>query len=275
MTDSQSIQQKIKGWLEKNGYPLEMRVSRKLTEQEFGVTQSHYYEDYESGKPREIDVVARLYDYIEPNNYVAIAELETFLTIECKSTSNPWVVFCETKPNVWNIEQALSNKAGEKLLARSRKELEKTTFYSWSRVAGHGVAQALGGNEDMPYSAVMSATKAAEAQSRMALKEEAKWKNNNEHCEICLSVNVIPAIVITAPLFECRLGEDGNTELNQVEHSSIVLRYPRRKKGYKTGVVIHIVTESALNELVANVLQFHGASQFALESMIPSEHEIA
>ncbi|MFN3581963.1 MAG: hypothetical protein ACK4VV_15990, partial [Pseudomonas sp.] len=186
MNDSQSMEQKIKGWLEKNGYPLEMRVSRNLAIRGFGVTQSQYYEDHDSGKLREIDVVARLYDFVEPKSYVAIAELETFSVIECKSTSNPWVVFCETKPGIWSIEQALSNNAGEKLLARSRKEIEKTALYGWSRTAGHGVAQAFGGKEDMPYTAVMSATKAAEAKSRVALEAEAKWQEGNENSEICL-----------------------------------------------------------------------------------------
>ena len=270
MNDSQSIEQKIKRWLDKNGYPLEMRVARKLAELDFGVTQSHYYEDFESGKPREIDVVSRLYDFQEPKNYVAIAELETFSTIECKSAKNPWVVFCETEPNIWDIEQALSNKAGKKLLMRSQKQLQKTVFYRWSCKAGHGVAQALGGNEDLAYTAVMSAIKAAEAKVRVSLEEESEWEKNNKYTDISLSIIVIPAVVISAPLFECRLVSQGDVEIREVQHSSLVFRYPRKTSGYKAGIVVHIISESALNEFLEGLSEFHNAAKSELESMIPS-----
>jgi len=265
------MESEILKWLNGNGYPLEMRISRDLAAKEFNVTQSHFYEDFETNVAREIDVIGRLYSFKEPSNYISIAELETFITIECKSSTKPWIVFCETKSNIWNIEQALCNKAGGKLLSRARDQLSKTALCKRSQSAGHGVAQAFGNGSDAPFAAVMSSFKAAEAKAIETTNREVDDKENNRHSEICLSAIAISVVVISAPLFECKLDDNGNVKLDKVNHSALVFRYPRGKEGYVGGAIVHIVTESGWGEFMDSVIEFHDVASKKLNMMIPAE----
>lgn len=272
---TKSMEEKILGWLKENGYPLEMRIARQLSINEFGVTQSHFYTDFESDTHREIDVIGRLYDYVQPANYFAISELETFCTIECKSSSKPWVVFCETRPSSWNLEQAAANENGRKLLIRARKALGKTKLVKRSLAAGHGIAQAFGGGTDVPYSAVMSSMKAAEAKARESKKQENEIVDDSSTLNYCLSVTAIAAVAISAPLFECRLGDNGEPELQQVQHSALAFRYPRQQKGLKTTSIIHVVTEEGLEEFMNDIRGFHNAAKTELHTLIPPDPDAA
>src|SRR3990172_8371792 len=59
MTDGgPSIADKVKDWFEKQGYPLEFEVARKLRARTLRAVQGQYYEDLETRKPRELDVLA-------------------------------------------------------------------------------------------------------------------------------------------------------------------------------------------------------------------------
>ncbi|WP_312356464.1 hypothetical protein [Empedobacter sp.] len=49
---------KIKEWINKNGYPLEMYTSRIFKNNGFNVAQSLYYKDISTEKYREIDILA-------------------------------------------------------------------------------------------------------------------------------------------------------------------------------------------------------------------------
>lgn len=54
-----SLHDKLLAWLEKQGYPLEMRVAAQLRAQtQFHIRQGWYYTDPESMQSREIDIVA-------------------------------------------------------------------------------------------------------------------------------------------------------------------------------------------------------------------------
>lgn len=78
----------MKSWLDKTGYPLELRVAREVeNHQPRSVLQSHYYRDRIAGKAREIDVVASW----ARHNPAYWAWL--YLVIECKSKPAPWVIF--------------------------------------------------------------------------------------------------------------------------------------------------------------------------------------
>jgi hypothetical protein len=90
---SEDLKNKIRNWLDGQGYPLEMRVARAFQEVGFSVTSSEYYIDPDEKKPREIDVIASLQDVIDGVIF------ELVYTIECKSSkANPWICFCSATP---------------------------------------------------------------------------------------------------------------------------------------------------------------------------------
>ena len=88
-----SITEEVHTWLEGEGFPLEMRVAAAFRKAGFEVRQSDVYMDHESGKTREIDVIATDSDYL--------GVVVTHFVIECKSSKKPWILL--------SSDDALSN----------------------------------------------------------------------------------------------------------------------------------------------------------------------
>jgi hypothetical protein len=57
-SSSGSVEQRVSEWLTEQGYPLELRVAQAFTGAGAEVKQAEYFKDSETGKFREIDVVA-------------------------------------------------------------------------------------------------------------------------------------------------------------------------------------------------------------------------
>lgn len=85
---SDDVRRKVQNWLQKTGYPLEMRVAQAARRANpLWVDQSRNYLDAQSGKVRETDVVVGWGDRRgQSGGYV-------YLVIECKARPAPWVVF--------------------------------------------------------------------------------------------------------------------------------------------------------------------------------------
>jgi hypothetical protein len=80
------LKNKIAAAVQKTGYPLEQRVSYLLQERDWTPFHSVVYTEPESGKERELDILA----------YKLINERRVELRISCKrSISKPWVLFTE------------------------------------------------------------------------------------------------------------------------------------------------------------------------------------
>lgn len=81
------MENKIKEWLLKGGFPFEMEVSNMFIDAGFMVAQSIYYKDSDEGKYRETDIVAYVY-----RNINGVFVNLTFV-VECKSSiDRPWVI---------------------------------------------------------------------------------------------------------------------------------------------------------------------------------------
>ncbi|NOH01035.1 MAG: hypothetical protein HND47_03175 [Chloroflexi bacterium] len=84
-----NLEKQILEWLKTQGYPLELEVALAFQKEGFSVFSSDWYEDYETGELREIDVTALKWsDTSKPRH------LQVCYRIECKtSREKPWVVF--------------------------------------------------------------------------------------------------------------------------------------------------------------------------------------
>ena len=83
------IKAKVKEWLSKQGYPLEMKVAEIFQEVDFYVNLSSYYKDPSESTYREIDVVAM-------NSVCDIDNIsfDVRFIVECKySQDKPWILF--------------------------------------------------------------------------------------------------------------------------------------------------------------------------------------
>ncbi len=80
---------KVLEWLDKTGYPLELRTGRACEEAGWSVSYSSWYTDSQTAKPRELDVSALTWVHTPAGESVGFGFL-----IECKSgIDKPWVGF--------------------------------------------------------------------------------------------------------------------------------------------------------------------------------------
>lgn len=221
------IEDKIKEWLDSQGYPLEMRVAERFQQAGFSVLQSRYFNDPEENKQREIDVTAAV---------LKIGKRclsSVIFMIECKkSADKPWLIFMPPEPTEQHILRsahgtfAVSNKV--------REDLPETIRMQWGSVPslhpgtryGHGITQAFTKGVDVPYKAVMGALKAA-------LWRSSTYESIEEY------VFAIPLVVIDGKLYECSLDSAGRSELTEVESGTLVLRI---KIGQLESPKVRIVT---------------------------------
>jgi hypothetical protein len=249
MTSNQNnLESTVTQWLEEQGYPLEMQVAEAFHEAKLSVTQSEYFTDPESGKPREIDVVAR-----SDGEWVNYFILDIVFAVECKKASKkPWVVF-GTEPREHEpkfLYQSWVSSSTGKMLKRRMADsasVHSLALLQTPRNRGYGITEALTTGKDVPYEAVMSATKYAHAfvmktnqkeQPALELKQEVVY------CSL-----VFPIVVLDGKLFEAHLDKSGELKVMEVDKSVLLWKYPLSPTD-QSQTVVRISTLKDLPNLV-------------------------
>lgn len=196
--------EKVREWLNKSGFPLEMAAAASFRAAGFEVRQSHTYQDPQMDKGREIDVFAKWPDFL--------GVVDISFVIECKSSAQPWVVLKsnEASANVGPLHAfaVMSPDAVEGLASRIGRLGALSLFFGKTPNCGYGFRQAFGRDSDPAYVAAVSAFKAAAgvAGGRIA--------DSIPRLAFCF-----PVIVVDAPLYEVSLASNGELELSEVEFS--------------------------------------------------------
>jgi hypothetical protein len=219
---------KIKEWLDKQGYPLEMMVARELFKNGFHSLQSSFYKDPHSEKDREIDVVGQLgFTYKE---YTVNIQL----IVECKNNKDkPWITFSSHSHSI-NKKDFITNRPcsriGQKYLAYiSEKELlTNSVSFRKPDIFSYNVSQAFEKETDRTFSATMTLVNA------IKYRKEKVNSGFPHYCEI-----YYPVIVLGGKLFDCSL--DDNNEINVTEVSEKILLLKNNMVGTKN-VLIEITT---------------------------------
>lgn len=241
-----NLKEKVREWLGKGGYPLEMRVAQHLQRAGFGVVQSEYYEDPESRKWRETDVIA--YEHHKGKTCRAIFSL----VVECKSAKDkPWVLFTATDPypKQLSVSRRASTEAGRSVLnvLSLNDELQRSAIFAVPERPGYGLTVALRSNEqDTAYEALQSVCKAALG---IVARHGAITTEN-------LLPFAWPVIVINAPLFESYLDSDGVLQTESIEKGLLIWKNPLVTRH----TIVQIYTEEAffseVEQYRENVLTF-------------------
>lgn len=202
------LESRISGWLTKTGFPLEMETASFFRAAGFDVRQSFTYPDPQSDKSRELDVLAQ-----DPD---LIGIIEISFVIECKSSSNPWVVFTsEDAMSNYNslFAFAVSSKAAKSAIISRLLNLGELEpyFKPQSTYGGYGFRQAFGKDSDPAYTAAIGAIKACQniAQDRTG-------------SSIPRIAFAFPVVVIDSPLYECSINNDGELQLTEVKQSEFL-----------------------------------------------------
>ncbi|CAM2149572.1 Restriction endonuclease type IV Mrr domain-containing protein [Pararobbsia alpina] len=208
MTHNDSIlESKLYEWIQKTGFPLEMDVASAFRKVEFDVRQAGIFVDRETNKGRELDVVAS-----DPDSFGII---EVSFVIECKASSNPWVVLTsEDALARFNRIFAFGVLSKDAMAAVVSRQPGKSPWFakhvSRSDRCGYGLRQAFAGNNDSAYSAAMSAIKGCHDLARRDLGD------------IPRLTFTFPVIVIDAPLYECSMDNNGELLLSAVDESEFL-----------------------------------------------------
>jgi hypothetical protein len=234
----------VRDWLLKQGYPFEMWVAKVFRETGFEVSQGEYYSDEESGKTREVDLVASLEVPINGQG----KGIYLTLVVECKVAPKPWVVFVgdqASRPLLFF--DGVTNPAGGVLL-NSRIEFPdlaaKGIINGPEHVAyGATIAFKEGkqDDQDQAYRACLTAAKAARYYS--AKEPLADPSGIQDWATLTL-----PVIVIRGTMFAASLAATGDLELQPVERVRLALSNPELPIS-----IIEVVAETHLEELVGTI----------------------
>ena len=219
---------KVRDWLERTGFPLEMAAAASFRRAGFFVRQSSTYSDPQTEKSREIDVLASDSDYL--------GDFETSFVIECKASQKPWVVL--KSADAMSGYNRLFAFAVMTQVARVAvgKALDQgapvSRFIQREDSGGYGLRQAFSDDADHAYTAAFSVLKACHGLTTARAPRVAEEKQV-----------AFPVIVVDAPLFDCSLQEDGTLALAEVLESEFLFtaHVPTR-----LGCCIRIVTKQHL-----------------------------
>ncbi|WP_286764263.1 MULTISPECIES: hypothetical protein [Rhodopirellula] len=272
MSDSKKpLDQEVLDWLNSQGYPLEMTVAKAFQDAGMHVDQSVYYRDPETDTPREMDIVAGLEDGVVTENFLFSCQF----CIECKKSSDSWVVFAATGkllPSLF-INSWICSKIGHSV--KSYLPLEtgySHPFYKWNRAFGTGITNASKkSNNDVPYKALLGATKAAFALAQQA--DSKKWEGSAQpNGKVLFGTMTQPVVVLDGNLFEARLDESGEIKVNEVNESIVLFRYPF-SRNTSHGVAVPIVTTAVLDDFAARAADIENAITGCVEAQQKAYHE--
>jgi hypothetical protein len=232
------LKTKIAGWLETKGYPLEMAVARAFRERPFRVHQSHFFIDPKTSKNREIDVLVSRQGDIDGRI------IRIVFVIECKkSRDKPWVVFTDSSTHLADSSRVCQRAAspfGKKLLAAFAMDplLAETGIFGIPKRSGYAVTTALGDDKedgkDRAYYAISSVAMATSALTKLLHQTP-------------LAAVFFPIVVLDGHLFDCHLGHDSETVVEELSKVVLLWRNPMMSMPH---TIIHLVTLSELNGLV-------------------------
>jgi len=220
---------KVREWLEGEGFPLEMRTAAAFRSAGFEVRQSSYYLDPESGKGREIDVVAT-----DPDT---LGLVQIHVVIECKSGKTPWILLTsEDALSGYNRLFALGVLSQDALASLADRAGELMNSFPWLRKSnrnGYALRRAFGGDSDVAYSAAMGVAKAC---GHLVRPPDTEWR--------APFILAFPVIVVDTPLIECTLESNGHLRLEDISQGEFL--FDTRLPHY-SGCCIRVVTQAHIS----------------------------
>ena len=229
----------VKKWFTKHGYPLELQTARHFQTGGFDVAHSSFYKDPETGKLREIDVVASR-DLPGGKWWIRV----TFV-VECKAGQNQsWVLLgSPTAPvdGIGRLTVGIRSKRAGTLGPYLRRRSPVGTVDLWKRSQrpARGLVRVGNGNEDVAYAAITTLVKAATAQLAFA---ETLEETGEQVAEF-----VFPVLVVDAPLYRISLDVAGEVAFEEIPAGTVSWRHPSSNRHL---TVIDIVTLADLPAFV-------------------------
>lgn len=229
------MEAKIKEWLEKTGYPLELYVHEKLVKRKYICEKSSLYSDIESGTKREIDLAAYLHG---PSYDTHSYSLQ--LLIECKKSEKPLIVLSEhAKKNRYEIlfgGEPLSETFMCLPFAYfnlteldEEKAKDKIGGFSDEVPIGYSIVPGFSKSDENIYKGLMGLAKADEyyrskyIEFMSYVRKDTSITHLSDYNPFQLQV---PVLVVDSPLFCASLDEAGELQVTKTDWACMNLRVP-------------------------------------------------
>lgn len=236
-----SLDDKVKQWVEKEGYPLEFSTAHKFKKRRFSVEQSYFAKD-KDGKAREVDVLAT------KNIPIGRSFLRIKHVVECKwSKDKPWVLFKDEKRFATSAlaAQLISSSAGQAITwaAAGSEEFKDLDMFKEDGFSFSG-RQAFSKGNDLFYQAVQGVV--SNCLNIARYYDEYDFKPEDR----MLAVITLPMIVVDGSLYEATYDSEGDElKLESITHTR--LRW-KGNEGRQLNTVIDVVTSDYLDTFLDN-----------------------
>ena len=246
---------RISKWLDRQGFPFELRVGKRIANAGWSVTHGHLFTDRASGKSRETDIIASL---ASSDQTLPVVRLS--LIVECKvSSARPWVVFtAKGRPITPMLSSAFASGATATAalfeLISARNKPEALSLLSSGGRRNHGIAAvdfatSRGRRRNMAYAAVRAAAAGATARSADQDDQYDAHKGSGRTAEDQVSgfTVYLPVVVVGGDLFEFSLNDDGSETLDSIDAAKVLAPSMNAPSGTS---LVSVVTESGLGQLL-------------------------
>jgi len=255
------MKEKIKSWLEKTGYPLELHVHHAVLASGYVCEKSQLYSDISTGNAREIDLVA----YLNTDHKGKDFFYEVQLVVECKKSEKPLVILSsdgETKEryeHYFGTEVIGDFKLGNgatyfnlhKLPESVRKE--KIGRFSEAVRAGYSIISSFAQSDENIYKGVMGLATASEYYRKQYI-ELAESEQNEPWFRMQL-----PILAVDAPLFVAYLNEVGDLSIEETNWASLLVRMPwtMDRQDQDRLCNVQVVRKEYFNDFLSEIAKFH------------------
>lgn len=230
--------EKIKNWINKGGFPFEMKVAKAFKESDFLIGQSILFKDPESEKYRETDIIAHI-----SRKFGDVWFNLTFV-VECKKTvGKPWIILKSDPPS--QIQKGKLVIFGSRNAQVLIKKLEEIRTYRSPLVFpdlsnyGYNVVTAFSEKNDSSYAATQSVLKAT---------EYLVSKSNESMVKFC---NIyIPIIAVEGELYEGQLNHHSEIDVEEKHKSTFISTKSFEEKGLS---LLTIVTSEEIEDYIKNL----------------------
>lgn len=241
-----SIDEKVRAWAERSGRALELRVARACMAQGATVRPSFPYLDPLTQLVREGDVQAE-WSWKHPlqDSY----NCSLLAIIECKSGSGkPWVAFYPSGHQRLGLDSlrnwvARSWAPSEEIAAHVASRWIGSPPFDDANPATHIVAANLAESSRKHDAADNDKNDAWDAVRQVLSQTEGVHRRYTPRTPEGeeRGVFIVAAVVTAAPLFTCRLGDDGSIKVDPVDSLTVMGHGPEGERQR-----VHVVRESEL-----------------------------
>lgn len=247
----------VLNWLAKQGYPFELRVGQTLRQAGWDVSHAQWYTDPQTGKLRELDLLADIDAVNTEVGYAVFVQL----AVECKhSPDKPWVVFTTQHQKVreWvGLKFGADEMSRQVIQEASLAKVALPPLLRFADRVGHGAVKAFRdekqredkfGDPTSPFAALQSVISAAIAGG-------GEYTSGVMDDTSKVLPITIPIIVLGGTLYEFFVDGDGKEALEEVGSIQVIVGRSDGEEVYVT-VMTHEYLKANAKRMAIEMKEF-------------------